>query len=120
MGEPVKIQITLTNTSSREIGILRSAAEFDYAIEVRNARGKLVPMTPSFQEKNKPGSVRVFSSNVLYPLKPGDTLTDEVVVTDLYQMANAGKYSVVITRELPEDLGKGTVRSNTLAVTVVP
>jgi hypothetical protein len=117
-GSDVRVQVTLKNVSGHEIAVLRSAPDYDYKVEVRDARGKSIAPTELARKLNASGSVRVAPSNVLYPLAPGAILVDEIVVSKLFEMALPGRYAIQVTRQVPQDLGTGVVKSNSITVNV--
>jgi len=59
-------------------------------------------------------------SRISETLKPGASLSEVVHLTDIFEIARPGKYSVQVAREVPSSLGRGIVRSNKVVVVVVP
>jgi uncharacterized protein (DUF58 family) len=116
-GSEVRIQVTLKNVSEHEIGILRSTPDYDYTVDVRDAHDKSAMPTEFARKLRAPDSVRVAPSNVLYPLKPHETLVDKLIVSKLFEMG-LGKYTIRVAREIPQELGGGSVRSNLITVIV--
>ena len=119
-GSEVRIEIALTNIADHEIGILRSAAEADYLVEVRDEQGKMAPDTEFGRRRKAPGSISVSTATPLYMLKPREVLKDEIVVNRFHDMSVPARYAISVTRAIPEELGSGVVKSNTVTVTVTP
>jgi hypothetical protein len=94
-------------------------SEGDYSVEVRDRQGKMVRDTQLGRRLKDPGTVRI-SSTPLFPLKPQESLKDEISVSKLYEMSSPGEYSISVARQVPEQLGAGVVKSNTITVTVEP
>jgi uncharacterized protein (DUF58 family) len=120
VGSEIRVQVVLTNTSDHEIGILKSAPEADYIVEVRDTRGKMAPDTDFRRKQKDPASVKVSTASPLYTLKPGESLRDEIQVERLYEMSAPGKYSIQVSRTVPEEMGSGIVKSNMANVTITP
>jgi hypothetical protein len=116
-GSEVRVEITLRNVSDQQIEVLKS--EGDYSVAVRGRQGKMARDTQLGRRLKDPSTVRV-SSSPLYPLKPQESLKDEISVSKLYEMSSPGKYTISVTRPIPEELGGGIVKSNTTTITVEP
>jgi hypothetical protein len=52
-------------------------------------------------------------------LKSGETQQDTIELSSVYELANSGKYTVQIERDMPPELGSGVVESNLVKITVV-
>lgn len=120
VGSQIRVQVVLTNTSDHEIGILKSAPEVDYLVEVRDTRGRMAPDTDFGRKQKDPASVKVSTGSPLYSLKPGESLRDEIQIGRLYEMSVPDKYSIQVSRIVPEEMGGGVVKSNMVNVTVTP
>ncbi len=119
-GSEVNIWVTLENTSPHEIGILKSAPELNYSVEMRDLSGKAVPDTEYGRKLKAAETVGISTSSVIIPLKPNEIIEDQITVSKLYEMAQPGKYMVRVLRVIPPDLGTGAVSSNTITVVVTP
>jgi len=124
-GSEVKVKIILKNTSDREITIARtnavSQAECHFLIEVRDVHGQSAPDTDfgrGIMGRETKKRVILYWGDAFFTLKPNETLEDEAVVTKLYDLSRPGKYFIQATRQFPEQLGKGQVKSNTIEITV--
>ena len=78
-------------------------------------------MTEAFRRvmetKQELGPVNKFM--VQEPIKPGEALTQKVVITDRYQLTAPGKYTVTM-RSLDLYVSELEVNSNMVTITVAP
>jgi hypothetical protein len=115
-GSQAEVKLTLTNNSSSEITIVDSNRWCDYALEVRDSHGQLMPKTNyARQLKCSPGTA---GRRMIRVLKPGESLEDDMFVNQFYDLGHPDDYYVQVGREIPKELGQGTVKSNIIAVTV--
>ncbi len=120
-GEDIHLQVTLTNTSHNEIKFAEAPgdtppAEYQYLFQVRDSKGHPAQDTEyghKFKENTRPRG-----SRVTWTLQPGESMKDETVLTKLFDLSRPDKYVIEAFRRIPEHLGKGTVKSNTLTITV--
>jgi hypothetical protein len=124
-GSQVRVEIAQTNASDRELPVVGSnlpdRAESHYFIDVRDAKGRSVPDTEyahTVPNKNAKPATEFGFSEVVYSLKPGESLTEVVVITKLYDLGQPGRYTVQVSREIPRELGGGTVKSNVITIKV--
>jgi hypothetical protein len=116
-GSVVKVDITLQNSSNRAIHVHLSLAETEYTFEVRDGQYRIPPATEYARKAKGRG---YFSNDQIFYLQPGESLPkDLLVLTKFYDMSRPGKYTVQVSRAVPKELGGGTVKSNTLTITVV-
>ncbi len=121
-GDPIKIAITMKNMSDHDITIIKfggdSQAELNYEIIVRDKNGEMLNET-SYRKGIKEG---VAGSRKLFTLKPSAEITEKANINKLYDLSMPGEYTVQVEKELPpsEGKGKGTIKSNTITVTVTP
>jgi hypothetical protein len=126
IGAPVELRIILKNTSDHEIQIWRNALGQEglvYKLDVKDEHGK-VPPTTKFKESLKglenpaylTPQTPIKISGAWVPLKPGNTLTDPINVSRLYDL-RPGRYSLQVQRL--DDESKTTVKSNTVHVDLV-
>ena len=118
-----RLEIVLRNTSDHEFSITKAntenQAETQYTIDVRDGRGHPVALSEHGRIRlNRSPTSRLTISEVVYSVKPGETLTDVAVVTELYDLSQPGKYTIRVSREIPREFGKGTVKSNPVTITV--
>jgi hypothetical protein len=124
-GAELRLRVTVTNTSDRRIGFIRSPAALPeeglrYNIDVRDPQGQSAPPSASARQLSKNTTV-ILGSNVARWLNPGESFVDEIDITKLYDLSQPGKYSIAVAREIPpaQNLGKGIVKSNSITVRVV-
>lgn len=111
------MDITLQNSSNRAIHVHLSLAETEYAFEVRDGQNRIPPETEYASKAKGRGH---FSNDQIFYLQPGESLPKNLLVlTKFYDMSRPGKYTVQVSRAVPKELGGGTVKSNTLTITVV-
>ena len=125
VGTDLHLRATVTNTSDRTIGFIRSPGTepeegFRYEIDVQDAQGQPAPPSAYVRDLQNKKTV-TFESRVARWLKPGESFVDEIDVTRLYDLSHPGKYTISIAREVPpaQNLGSSKVRSNSIVVTVV-
>ncbi len=126
-GSEVAVKFILTNTSNHEISIpwiMRRGGGIK--LDVRDGQGKLVRGIKEYiAEKNK-GSGRSHPSRAVINagsvaavhLRPGQTTSEDLFVSDMYDLHQAGTYTIQVQRT--DDESKTIVSSNTIAVTVTP
>ena len=124
-GTEVKVKIVLKNTSDREFTLAKtnavSQAEFHFLVAVRDSHGQPAPDTEygrGIMGREIKKRVIIFAGDAFFTLKPNETLEDEAIVNKLYDLSRPGKYFIQVTRQFPEQLGKGQVKSNTIEITV--
>jgi hypothetical protein len=79
-----------------------------------------VPVTENLQEtKEEVKSGYASTRNVLITLKPQETCQDAIEIRFLHERERPGEYSLQVEGDLPPELGKGIVESNTIKVTVI-
>ncbi len=126
-GEKLLLRVTVTNTSDHNIPFLRtnnplSNEEFRYKIEVRDVNGQSA--LPSAQVRALEGQITQTEDfdNHAYWLKPGESFSDDLEITKLYDLTQPGKYTVsvgkqILARQVPPE---GTAKSNSVTFTVIP
>jgi len=124
VGRAVPIDVTLTNTLDRDIGVAQSSPDQTYRVKVIAQDGSSVTPTRRGAELNDPFAIDQIFSNIIRPLKPGEMLSERLNVTDLYDLSVPGRYMIQFMRPIPsklyskDDVGKGSVDSNKLEVTI--
>lgn len=140
-GTELVLRARIKNTSDHDLAFPTSPGlippeGFRYQIEVRDEDGRPAPPSARVLElrrleeeaikEGKPVLPRYRWHNIPRSLKPGESLVDEINVTDYFSLARPGIYSIWVIRPLPTSLTgnapkkfwKGSVRSNTITVTV--
>lgn len=121
VGEDILLEITLTNTSQSEIRLAEAPgdpppAEFQYLIEVHDDKGE--PAPDSEYGRRLKANPNPRGSRVTRALAPGESLKDETTLTRVFNLSRPDKYIVQASRKIPDYLGKGVVKSNTITITV--
>src|SRR5579884_214478 len=121
LGTEVHIEITLRNTSDHGLSIWKSPgepplAESEYKTDAWDSSGRPVPFTEYGQRLNNPDALKK-GSRVSVTLGPGESLREEIVITRIFDIRTAGKYTIQVARNVPPSLGRGTVRSNKIVIT---
>ena len=116
-GSPAKIKLTLTNISRREITFIDTNRWCDYGIEIRDSHGQLPPQT-RYKRELTCGFRVMAGRRMIRALQPGQSFQDEMPVNQLYDLSRADDYYLQASRRVPNELGNGAVKSNTVAITV--
>jgi hypothetical protein len=106
-GSKIVVGIKETFTSDGVDGI-NTGLESQYGLDVLLANGKAATFTEQGRKWNWPE----IGSGFVYDVKAGRTDNSHLVVSDIYDMTQPGKYSVQVNR--------GKLKSNTITLTVVP
>ena len=119
VGSDARVNITLTNTSGRQMlfGHRPGAnnPEFSFRIEVRSAAGHAVEETAYGREALQHQQEE--SRTVDY-LQPGQTVVQTAHIEKLVELKRPGRYTVQVSKK---DAEKGVVvRSNEVVLNVVP
>jgi hypothetical protein len=128
-GSEVKVTIILRNTSNHDIAIPRSPAddqgESHNKITVRDEEGNLVADKATIarrtdKDKGTYSGVKnlTMETIIIFTVKPGDSLKDGIVLSNVYDSLSPGKYSLQV--EHIDDRTKTVVKSNTITLTVTP
>lgn len=112
-GAPISVIVTMKNNSHRVLhfGLTEPASGYRYSV-IRSKRYQRVPA------KNPAEEEHVSKKNVQITLKPQETCHDTVEVSSFVYLGRPGQYTIQLERDLPPELGKGVVRSNTITITV--
>jgi len=135
VGEDVRLEITVTNTSDRTVEIYTASgrpdggeAEDYNRIDVRDADRKLLPRSSSHSSERSDGAVVLHRSTLsLRPaaLAPGERFHDYTALNRLFDLTKPGTYVVTVKQDVrldhavPEP-GRVTATSNTITLTVLP
>jgi hypothetical protein len=117
-GTEATVSTTLTNTSNRAITLEFRSPLCDYTVEVRDTTGALAPDTDL--KRKSDCTNHASGRDVIAPLNPNGSMKDVIPVTALSDMSQPGKYFVQVTWKAPKELGGVLVKSNAIAITVVP
>lgn len=116
-GSQVELKLTLTNTSDAEIRFVDTDRWCDYPLDVRDEQGQLVPETVAKRNTNCTGQNEA-GRRILVTLKPHESYSDAFFVNDAYDVSRPGEYFIHAMREIPKELGRGTVTSSLATATV--
>jgi hypothetical protein len=127
VGEPISIDIILTNISNKALGIafdMAGRSEFTYEVFVDNQQGVEAPYTPYLRalrgKLREPGDpdMLIQSDRKMWIVQPGKAVTTHMDITRLCKIEVPGTYTVWVER-LDQSSGI-RVRSNTVSLTVNP
>jgi hypothetical protein len=110
-GAPVGIKITVTNTSSHDVGYVTRDPD-NYKIVVSDEHGKVIG--PAFR-KEATVTMRNF---IVAAIKPKESVTEELTLNDSADFTKPGTYWIRVLRPLSKELGKGSVASNAIKIVI--
>jgi hypothetical protein len=118
----IRLYVSVKNVTDHEVVLVRSPGtipeeQLRYQVDVRDSDGKRPQETPYFKDFNSPSAI-VRTSNIGYYLKPGESVTDAIVLTKLYVLKAPGKYRVWVSRAIPHSDGV-VVKSNEIWIAIV-
>jgi hypothetical protein len=114
-GSTIVVAIRKTNTSDQDISRWGVTGQ---VIEVRDSNGNFVSHR---QSDSMQGSVRAMRAGTNDPvLKPGESDVRRGRLSEGYDMSQPGTYTVQISEHISDDPGSNIVKSNIIAVTVLP
>jgi len=117
IGSEAKVRTTLTNITSHPVTFSDTNPDCDYLADMRDDKGDFVLVTDYKRQLKCYGGLSD-ARNILVTLKPHESRNDEILLTRLFVLNHAGRYSVFVKRKLPKVLDGGTVKSNTITITV--
>jgi len=128
-GAPVAVSITVRNHSDKTLSASLWDYDYDYTMDVRDAQGNSAPDSEEVRKaraemdacRNSGNSLcgrKILLHGVVNQFKPGESWKERLLITKYYDMGRPGRYTIQLERKLPEELGKGTVKPNSIAVTV--
>jgi len=129
IGDPIPIEVTLTNKSDHDLNLVREIYGHDLLVNVRDADGKVPADTKYGYLWN--GHVANPDVNLVSPqdlrvggypvtVQTGETIPwVPINVAKLYQMSEPGKYRIQVQKKDPAD-PQLNVKSNVITVTVNP
>jgi|SRR5450432_374982 len=116
-GAKIMIRLTITNKSKHSITYNNTSSFCDYPLKVATSSGAPAPETPFKKElgecNNDP--LRLLGRNIPVALKPGESASEEMEITEYYDMSAPGKYIVQAERIFP---GIGHFLSNVVSIGV--
>jgi hypothetical protein len=114
LGSDARVKVQWTNTSDKALDSsanILDATNVDpnFLFELLDDSGRPVPkkvykfpQTSGHAEFGK--------------LKPGETITHDVNLLRLFDLKHSGKYTLQVSRRVPEALGGGTIKSNIVTI----
>jgi hypothetical protein len=117
IGSEIKVKTNLTNISDHVLNFVDTNTDCDYWAEMRHHSGDPVPAT-DYKRQLGCNSRLSDGRRILVTLKPRESTEDEIELMRLYVLNRSGRYSVLVQRKLPKELGGGTVQSNTITIDV--
>ena len=128
IGAAVQVDVTMKNISSQTIEVWRNALGQEglvYEMNVTDERGA-APLDTKFGKDIKglkdpaflTPDTPIHMSGGWVTLKPGETLTDRLNISKLYNLAQPGKFAIQVRRF--DDESKTFVKSNSISVTIHP
>jgi hypothetical protein len=118
-GAEVKISITMKNVSRSQI-VFEAAPGVPqlsgFRPDVRDARGQPVPLT--YQGKKYFYGPYVTVSDILVPIEPGKTVTQEMELDKLFDLSRPGHYKIQVLRS--DTQTKTWVKSSVLKLKLLP
>jgi hypothetical protein len=112
-GAEIKLSITMRNISRSQIffnaapGVPQLSG---FLPDVRDARGRPVPLT--YRGKKYFYASYITVSDILFPVEPGKTVTQEMELDKLFDLSHPGEYKVHVVRS--DTQAKTVVKSNIL------
>jgi hypothetical protein len=114
LGEPVLLDINLTNTTGSEIPLssraVRKGEAANYGLDLRDAQGVQVSLRKAIPYRT--GRDKIYS----IPLPPGGSDHDSIPLDEYYDLSKPGLYTISAERSDPNS--KTVAKSNTITVTV--
>ena len=117
-GSHIYVLVSLTNNSDRNLSTSNVDYSEYYEFDIRDAEGNLAPETEFMQKMRTPGH-RKITSGLVGQYKPGENWEEQIRISDYYDMSRPSVYTIQLERKLPVELGMGTVKSNTITITIV-
>jgi len=96
---PLDVRVVLKNVSSKEVQVGQRSLIFDYRYDL-TSNGAAVAMT-RFGEQGQAAAKTGTASAALRVLAPGQELVTEVPLARIFDLSTAGKYRLVVARDLP-------------------
>jgi hypothetical protein len=111
--------LTMKNSSEKVLHVVLADPTSDYRVVAmhKTERVRVTENLPEISEdpKSAPGPAR----SILKTLRPNETCEDALEIRFWAERERTGEYSVQMERDLPPELGKGLVESNTITVNVI-
>jgi hypothetical protein len=106
----------MTNNSPKVLRFFLTNPALNYHWKVLDRDGNQVPATELLKLLKTDWVLK--TRNILVELQPKGTATDGFEPSAYYDISKPGNYTIQVQREMPPELGTGTVESNILHVTI--
>lgn len=127
-GSAVTVRSVVTNISNQKIWIVSLGEDVEYDVwdsrgfPVRRANPR-VERTKLQLQVDKHGEHVIVPYNatphgVWFAVQPGQTVEDDLVISEFYDLTRPGKYTIQALR--PDPQSHAVVKSNTITLTVIP
>ena len=113
------LKVTMTNTSSRDLTLVKSNPGCDFIASVKAADGHVVGFTEAGRDLAECKHRLLLGRRIIVTLHPGETTQDTYPLTGYYDLSLAGSYKVKLQREMPQSAGGGIISSNEVTLVVV-
>jgi hypothetical protein len=118
VGQGVVVRVTVTNSSDRAQTYHNTSRDCDYLFTVTDSSRTPVPETDQRKNSNCDSDglkVIMTGRNITVTLKPGESDSEDIRLSDLFLITVPGTYTVQVSRKFP---AIGTFQSNKITVTV--
>lgn len=120
-GGACDVSVTLTNVSDKPIRVKvtngQEGAYRDFTVQVLSEpSGTMLKPIPLNSRPN----YSQYSSFRFKTFQPNEQIARTLHVCDLFDLYARGTYQVQVLREIPKELGTGTVKSNAIEITKAP
>jgi hypothetical protein len=119
-GGKIMVRVTTTNESDHLITFHNTNRDCDYTFRVLTDTQALAPETEHKKQlvcRPGTGELEITGRNIIVTLKPGESSSEDVLITDQYDISAPGMYAVQVDRTFPE---VGHFQSNVVTVNVTP
>lgn len=121
VGDEIKIQIVVANTSGRPLPLKQTSPALDFYVTVLKSDGTPPPDTEPgrvIRDDNLRSSISIISQ-VTGDLGPDGVFIEKGLdIRYLYDMSSPGEYTIQVQRRIPKGFGFGAIKSNTIMITV--
>lgn len=118
-GEPFPLLLTMKNSSDKiiHVGMGNPASDYRVVATLKTERVRVTATLPEANGNSKGANGP--PGNVAKTVEPNETCQDAIEIRFWAERERTGEYSVQVERDLPPELGKGIVESNTITVRVI-
>jgi len=109
----------MKNGSGKVVPVALTDPARDYRVMAMHTteRVRVTPILPDVDEQSQDAIAP--AQNITKILNPNDTCQDTIEIKFWADREPTGEYTLQVERNLPPELGKGVVESNTITVTVI-